>query len=519
MSVYSARRASQRAYDKGSKDLLYTELKKTEPKTLIELIWEYMSEAESSYAELKTLRTKIEALNNKSGQRVRCMDVLPNRRALVKLGPVTEELLISPSVDVSKLTPGCEVLVVGGSDGRMVAEIRDPFLTEGRFSKVARKIDDKRFVLEDGGHQLIMRTIDGVECDVGDEVRYDLDSLLILETLSHKEDSSFTLGETPTVCFDDVKGIDDEKRYLMERIVYPAVYKERFQEYGLSTIRGAVLHGPPGTGKTMLAAAIFNEMAKLKKVNDSKGFFVVNGPEVLNKWAGQTEETIRKLFKEARKVAEQSGLPSVIFWDEIESIASRRKDSATYTPEKTVVPTLLAELQGVKDAGSIILIGATNRADLLDPALMRPGRLGDAVLEIPRPDRDGALAIVQSNVERNKVPQGLQPLLEGGLVEKLVAYVYDNPKPLVRAKLKSGEIIGLMRQEMVNGALFAQVGEELIRNACMAEIYNSEPPTEQDAIQMIDNILLNQTGVLDSGTKNGFNFNTSDLVIDVSLNG
>jgi SpoVK/Ycf46/Vps4 family AAA+-type ATPase len=420
---------------------------------------------------------------------------------------------------MSNLKRGTEVLIIGCNEGRVIAGVREPSFSEGRLSKIQRVLDDGRVLIEDGGHGLILSMAEGLgEFKSGDEIRYDLDSLMVLEVISSENSSVFALSDKPDFTFDDIKGLDEEKKFLRERIVYPAVYKEKFKKYGLKAIRGALLHGPPGNGKTMLAGAIFNEIATLKKTNDFSGFFLINGPEVLNKWAGNTEEAIRNIFEQARLANKKSGIPSVICWDEIESITGKRKDSSTYTPEKTVVPTLLAQMQGVINGGDVILIGLTNRPDLIDPALMRPGRMGDAILEIPRPDNEAGAAILDKVFQREELPAGLKCIIDQGLRNKLIEHTYDNENPLAFAKLQSGETSPLMRQEMVNGALFAQIGEELVLKACMAEIYGSDPPTIPEAIEMLDNILLNQLGVLDAGAKNGFTFNTSDYVIDVSLN-
>jgi len=270
----------------------------------------------------------------------------------------------------------------------------------------------------------------------------------------------------------------------------------------------------------MIAKGIFNEMLRMKygALNYVDGFFVVNGPEMLNKWAGNTEASIRALFKVARETAIKSDFPVVIFWDEIESVTGRRKDSETYTPEKTIVPTLLAELQGLEESANVILIGATNRPDLIDSALMRPGRLGDAILEIPRPDKDTAEQILNAMFNKEHKPPGLQDLLDNEITNVLTNHIYDSQNPLAYAKFRSGATKPLMRQEMVSGALFAQIGEEIVYRYCLAEINDTKRLDPKEAIEMIDNILLTQIGVLDAGVKNGFTVDINNYIIDVSPN-
>jgi len=535
MDRYEIRREVQRAFSKDNKDHLYKTLRTEDTATLVDILWEYMEEADGAYIakrelaekqnELEDLLKKIKALNDKSGQRTRCLEVLPDRRALIQLGPLKEEVMISPSVNVNQLKPGTEVLVIGGNEGRLIAAVRKSSLHEGRITKVHAVLDDERVIIEDGGHEFILRLAEGVTCNKGDKIRYDLDAQMILEVLENAEFSTFSLSEIPEATFDDVKGLEAEKEFLKERIIYPVIYREKFNKYGIKPIRAALFHGPSGCGKTFFAGAIFNEMLRLKKegpntqnANDYKGFFVINGPEVLSKWAGTTEETIRKIFEEARKAAAESKCPSLIFWDEIESITRKRTDSATYTPEKTVVPTLLSEIQGLESTHNVILIGATNRPDLIDPALMRPGRLGDAIIEIPRPDRQAGKDILEKSLIRDEVPQALKVLLGEGLIEQLVTHTYDNENPLAFAKLQDGSSKPLMRQEMVNGALFTQLGEEIVRKACMADIKNGESPKVSELLKMSDNILLSQIGILDAGVKNGFTLDISNYVMEVSLN-
>ena len=528
MDRYEVKHKIEKSFSRRSKSDFCEIVKSADYFDLADILWNYMEEADNgiiSKRELEILREKIKELNNKSGQRVRVIKALENRRALVQLGPLREEVMVSPDIKMEQLKPGTEVLLIGNQEGRMIAAVREPVLYDGRLSKVQRIIDDKRVLIEDGSNELILNIADWIVCKEGDEIRYDLESKMVLEIISSKEQSAFSLSEIPSQTFNDVKGLEEEKQYIYEKLIFPIVYKDTFKKYGLKPIRAALLYGPAGCGKTMLAGSIFNEMLALrikqvpdlKKHSDSVGFYVINGPSVLSKWAGNTENTIRKIFQQARETSIKSKFPSIIFWDEIDSIAGRRKDVATYTPEKTVVPTLLSEIQGLNNGqGEVVLICATNMPDLLDPALLRPGRLGDLILEIPKPTREAAHDILDSWLIN--CPKSLSRLVEQNLSEKLVAHVYDNAKPLAIAKTQGGKEMPIMRQELVSGALFAQIGEELIRKSCISEIEKMDILTVEQFIEMIDNIFLAQIGILDASVKSGFVLDTSDYVIDVSLN-
>lgn len=515
MDKFSLRRLIEDSFDNNDKEFLYKKMKSEDLYHILDILWEYMIIAENPQAEeeLEKLRDMIKTLDDKSGQRAKCLEVLANRRALIQHGPLKEEVMISPSVDITKLELGTEVLVIGNAEGRIISGIRESS-TEGKLSKVQRILDNRRIIIDESGNQIVLKLLGSLKCKDGDEIRYDPDSQIVLEIIHAKEQNEYALSDIPTETFDDIKGLEKEKKYLLERIIYPSVYREKFEKYGIKPIKGAVLYGPPGNGKSMIAGAIFNEMAKIRgnsKIN--KGFFIINGPSVLEKWAGNTEASIRKIFKEARLAAKESGFPSIIFWDEIESITGKRKDTATYTPEKTVVPTLLAELQGIKKDNDVILIGATNMANLIDPALMRPGRLGDIILEIPRPEKEAAKDIINAKISKNSMPMGLKELIEQKITDKIISHIYDNEKPLTI--LKMGKI-PIMRRQMINGALFANIGEELIRRSCLAEINNSSSLIAEDVIAFVDEILLMQLGVLDS-VNIGFDFDISNYTMDVSL--
>lgn len=528
MDRFEVRREVERAFAKDGKNELYNTLDPSDIYSVIDVLWDYMNEADNSHVlkrELEELRKRIHILNNKSGQRVKCIKYLGDRRALVQLGMFKEEVLVSPSVIVENLKTGAEVLIVGAPEGRMIAGVKKQSLNDGKIIKIQRVLDNDRFVIEEGNNLTILKCAYGVTCKKGDEVRYDPESRLIFEVIDSNETSSYLVHDLPEQRFDDVKGLEKEKQYIIERLISPLVYKEKFSQYKLPTIRAALFHGASGNGKTFLAGAIFNEIldikakicSTLKEKTDQSGFFVINGPEVLSKWSGLAEATIREIFAQARVVAKRSGFPSLIFWDEIDSIAGKRKDTATYSPEKTIVPTLLAEIQGLSSGHDVVLIAATNRPDILDPALMRAGRLGDLILEIPKPTKQASLDILEAEFKNRKVPHSLKKLINRGLSNEIISHVYENQNPLAFAKTRSGSTKKLMREEIVNGSIFSQIGGELVRKSCIAEI-NDESFVLKDAIKMLDEILYSQIGVLDSGVKCGFTIDTSDIIVDVAIN-
>ena len=186
------------------------------------------------------------------------------------------------------------------------------------------------------------------------------------------------LVEVPKVTWNDVGGLEDVKREIIEAVEWPLKYPEKFKKFGIRPPKGVLLYGPPGTGKTLIAKAVANEA--------NANFISVKGPELLSKWLGESEKAVRKIFKKARQVA-----PCIIFFDEIDAIAGIRGVEENRAVER-VVNQLLTEMDGLEELEGVVVIGATNRPDIIDPALMRPGRF-DRLVYVRPPDRNSRLAI------------------------------------------------------------------------------------------------------------------------------
>jgi transitional endoplasmic reticulum ATPase len=188
--------------------------------------------------------------------------------------------------------------------------------------------------------------------------------------------------EVSSVKWEDIGGLEEVKQKLIEAIEWPLKYPEKFSRMGISPPKGVLLYGPPGCGKTLLAKAVANE--------SDANFILVNGPEIFSKWVGESEKAIREIFRKARMAA-----PSIVFFDEIEAIAMRKEllgdDSGV---SYRVISQLVTEIDGVKKLSDVIVIGATNRPDLIDPAMLRPGRL-DWLVYVPPPDEKARLQILR----------------------------------------------------------------------------------------------------------------------------
>ena len=230
----------------------------------------------------------------------------------------------------------------------------------------------------------------------GDTVLMDSRSGLILEKLARPEVEELVLEEVPDVTYEDVGGLDSQIEQIADAVELPFVHAELFGTYQLPAPKGILLYGPPGCGKTLIAKAVANSLAK--KVAEVSGdeharsyFLNIKGPELLNKYVGETERQIRLVFQRAREKSEE-GWPVIVFFDEMDSMFRTRGSGISSDMESTIVPQLLAEIDGVETLKNVIVIGASNREDLIDPAILRPGRL-DVKIKIERPDETAATQI------------------------------------------------------------------------------------------------------------------------------
>merc|ERR1711950_137011 len=200
-----------------------------------------------------------------------------------------------------------------------------------------------------------------------------------------------TVVEVPTVTSQDVGGLEETKRSLQEMILYPIDHPEKFEKFGMQPSRGVLFYGPPGCGKTLMAKAVANEC--------SANFVSIKGPELLTMWFGESEANVRDVFDKARSAA-----PCVLFFDELDSIAKSRGGSAGDGggASDRVINQILTEMDGMGSKKNVFIIGATNRPDIIDSAIMRPGRL-DQLIYIPLPDDGSRIAILKANLRKSPV--------------------------------------------------------------------------------------------------------------------
>ena len=303
---------------------------------------------------------------------------------------------VSPSITPDQLQRGAEVVL---NEAYNVVMVRSPessgeivtfkeLFDDGRRALVVGRADEER--VAELAEQLL-----GTRLRAGDIVLMDARSGLLLERLPKAEVEELVLEEVPDISYEDIGGLDEQIEQITDAVELPFLYQDLFREYLLPAPKGILLYGPPGCGKTLIAKAVANSLSK--KVSESTGvearsfFLNIKGPELLNKYVGETERHIRLVFQRAREKAED-GTPVIVFFDEMESLFRTRGTGISSDMEATIVPQLLAEIDGVETLRNVIVIGASNREDLIDPAILRPGRL-DVKIKINRPDETSATQI------------------------------------------------------------------------------------------------------------------------------
>ncbi len=274
-----------------------------------------------------------------------------------------------------------------------VVEARGFDLICGSLGSVVQVLDDDKLLIKTVGDETIIvsraEQISNMKILPGDNVEYDHESLFAYSLMPKGDVEQLVLEKVPDIGYDHIGGLEDAITQIRDAIELPHIYPEYFQEHKLSPPKGILLYGPPGCGKTLIAKAVANSLVRsIEEKTGEKGqsyFLNVKGPELLNKYVGETEQAIRDLFGRARNKATYK-TPVIVFFDEMDSMFRVRGSGVSSDMESTIVPQLLAELDGLEALENVVVIGASNREDLIDPAVLRPGRL-DRKIRIPRPDR------------------------------------------------------------------------------------------------------------------------------------
>jgi proteasome-associated ATPase len=400
--------------------------------------------------------------------------------ARILVGGAEYYAAVDPRVQAAELKIGAQILV---NEAYAVIRILG-YDRNGPVLKVAEALADGRlrFEQEMGRQVLILqRSSDlvGVDLKAGDEVRIEPSLHVAIEKLEDRQAKSHLLDEVPTVTWEQIGGQTEAIAAIQKAIEYPLLHAETFQRFKFTQPKGFLLYGPPGCGKTLIGQAAAASLAKLvgasvQGASGAKGerpsvtrgaFLHVKGPEILNMWLGESERMVRDLFAQARARRNEGALP-FIFIDEAESVLGTRRASRSFNISSTLVPMFCSEMDGIESLHDVVIILASNRPDLIDPAVLRPGRI-DRKIKVSRPNRDSAAAILNVYLtddlplDRQWIDQhgGDRKKACGDLVEHALSAIFlrTDENRLLSIRLRSGQNKVLYRSDLISGAILASI--------------------------------------------------------------
>ncbi len=389
---------------------------------------------------------------------------------------------VEPTIEIKELERGQEVLL---NEAYNVIDIRE-FDQLGEVVAVKEIVDETRMIILGRGddERVVERAAPLIEefLRVGDHVRLDTRTGLAFEKLLRPEIEELVLEEVPDTSYDEVGGLEEQIEAIRDAVELPYIHKDRFVEYDLKAPKGILLYGPPGCGKTLIAKAVANSLAQAvaRKAGseDARSYFLnIKGPELLNKYVGETERQIRVIFQRAKEKSDE-GVPVIVFFDEMDSLFRTRGTGVSSDVESTIVPQLLSELDGVEALKNVIVIGASNREDLIDPAILRPGRL-DVKIKIERPGPEAArqifsiylrpdLPLDQEEVGRNESPR----VHVDKMIDMVVQRVFDTSEVnrFLEVTYANGDKEILYFKDFLSGAMIENIVRRAKKDAIKREI-------------------------------------------------
>ena len=378
---------------------------------------------------------------------------------------------ISPEIDKKQLTSGREVVL---NESLNIIAIHG-FEIAGEIVKLKSLLDNnsRAVVIGRADEERVVRiaeSLTDVNIKSGDSLLLDSKSGFVYEKIPKSEVEELVLEEVPDVNYEDIGGLGAQIEQIRDAVELPFLHKDLYAEHQLKAPKGILLYGPPGCGKTLIAKAVANSLAKKvteKTGNkDGKSYFLnIKGPELLNKYVGETERHIRLIFQRARDKASE-GTPVIVFFDEMDSLFKTRGSGVSSDVENTIVPQLLSEIDGVEGLENVIVIGASNREDMIDPAILRPGRL-DVKIKIQRPNAQGAAEILSKyltsdlpiNEDDLAINKGDREATVKTMIDKAVEQMYNesDQNRFIEVTYANGDKEVLYFKDFSSGAMLENI--------------------------------------------------------------
>jgi proteasome-associated ATPase len=401
--------------------------------------------------------------------------------AMVMYGNSRRVVTCSDELDPETLAPGEEVLL---SNEMNLIVARSPYsvLQCGQTGFFDRYTPDGRIVLKDRDEEIVVNVGGNLKDQIlkaGDQLRWERNAWMALQKIERARGDSLFIEETPIETFENIGGLDRQIEELQRPIRLHYFNSEIARRYGLRRVGSLLLWGPPGNGKTTMVRALSNWMAKLSKSGRSR-FVHIKPLEFGSMWYSESERNIRNIFRMAREAGnEQPEVPVVMFFDEVDSIGTSRGTTLMRVDDK-VLTALMAELDGLESRGNILVVAATNRRDILDPALTRQGRLGDVQIEIPRPNMKAACEIFAKHLSPS-IPYAAtgRDTAEARqhIIQSAVSRIYspNGDSELMQIGFRDGKRRIVKACDLMSGASIANIARATIERACVREAEGGEP--------------------------------------------